>query len=284
MESLPFSIYKKTDLLNRIGKLQQFRPQQLSMLFIKQGNTLFKVNGIENMFQPNDIVFISPRNVYELIQVSEDSDLYLVDISLKTYKKLRLKFNRFEMYRTVNFQQRNSVSVPKEDFSRTMVPLLDVFYYQAQEKTDTRYNNEILTQLFGALIYTIVTQVETALYTRLTDISSRKKELVFNFLESASHVYTDEKELKYYSDKLNVSIKYLSICVKEITGFPPTYILKQLVLKEACNRLADENDKIANIADDLKFADLHSFSKFFKKLSGVSPSQFRKEIKNVQTI
>jgi AraC-like DNA-binding protein len=284
MESLPFSIYLKTDLLNRIGKLQQFRPQQPSILFIKQGNVLFKINGIENACQPDDIVFISPRNVYELIQVSEDTDLYLIDIHLKTYKKLRLKFNRFEIYRTVNFQQRNSVSVPKEDFARTMVPLLDLLYYRIQEKKNTRYNNELLTQLFGALIYAIVTQVDTALYARFTEVNSRKQQLVFNFLESASRFYTDERELKYYSDKLNVSIKYLSICVKEITGFPPTYILQQLVLKEACNRLADENDKIANIADDLKFADLHSFSKFFRKVSGVSPSQFRKEIKNVQTI
>ncbi|WP_281631570.1 helix-turn-helix domain-containing protein [Flavobacterium luteolum] len=281
---LAYSIYQKEDLINRIASLKLFRPQFPSLLFIKAGTITFKVNKQLNTYSKNDVAFIMPRNVYEFIEISSDSYLYLIDINVKTYKKLRFKFNRFEMYRAVNFQQRNSISVHSEDFTSSMLPLLDILYYYKQEKEHAVYNNEIVTQLFTSLIYMVVSHVDKALNSSATELSVRKKQLVFDFLELATKNFNEHRELKYYSDLLNVSIKYLSICNKEVTGFPPTYILKQLILREAYNRLADENEKIANISDDLKFSDLASFSKFFKKNSGVSPYQFRKEIKSAEII
>lgn len=275
MKSLPFSIYKQSDLIHRAWK---FRPKQPTLLFIKQGNMTFRVNDAECIYQTNDIVFLSDRNMYEVVLTSENTSIYQLDINLIAYKKLNFRFNRFEMYRAVYLEPRNRIPVSAENFKNSILPLLDLIYYQTTKKRDIHYGKEILSKLFGALIYTIVSQGDKMIYGEFEDISSRKKQLAFKFLEIATNDFSNDKELKYYSDKLNISIKYLSICVKEVIGFPPTYILTQLVLKEACNRLADDYDTIANIAYDLKFADLHSFSKFFKKHNGISPSQFRKEI------
>jgi AraC family transcriptional activator of pobA len=284
MAPLAYSIYQKTDFINRLGDLKQFRPQFPSLLFIKKGTITFNVNKIQNTYHANEVAFIMPRNLYDFIAVSPDNDLYLITINIKAYKKLRFKFNRFEIYRAVNFQQRNSIAVLPKDFTNTMLPLLDILYYYKSENKAAAYNSEIVTQLFTALMYTIVNYLESIFSLRIAELSVRKKQLVFDFLELATQQYKQNRELKCYSAQLNVSIKYLSVCVKEVTGFPPTYVLKELILKEAYNRLADENEKIANISDDLKFADLSSFSKFFKKNSGISPYQFRKEIKYVNIL
>lgn len=275
---LPFQLKNTDEFIRDIENIGRFRPKQSTILFVLEGAIIFDVNFQEQKFQAGDIVFMVSKSIYKYLKIEGGTNLYLLDFNLDAYRKIRAGFNRFEIYRALYFKQLHCLHLSNIELKNTLSPLLNMLYYQSKKATDLGASNEVAIHLFKTLI-----QVVSEEFSRLESVhenqnNTRRNKLVFSFLELATNNCIEEKELRYYANKLNVSIKYLSICVKEEIGFSPSYILDQLLLREARIKLVDENDTITNIADYLGFSDLHSFSKFFKKNSGVSPYAFRKEI------
>jgi transcriptional regulator GlxA family with amidase domain len=66
---------------------------------------------------------------------------------------------------------------------------------------------------------------------------------------------------------------------KNEVGIPPKKYLSNLKINKAKELLAESDDPINLIASSVGFSDALSFSKFFRKELGISPSQYRKEHK-----
>ncbi|MCB4235521.1 helix-turn-helix domain-containing protein [Kaistella anthropi] len=104
-----------------------------------------------------------------------------------------------------------------------------------------------------------------------------------NFSVFSTLHFKNEKELKFYADKLYITVKYLSNTVREITKVPPTYFITDSIINEAKINLLDNNTSIKEIANQLGFADQYTFGKFFKKHTGLSPKHYRLENTLIQS-
>ncbi|MBQ7180477.1 MAG: helix-turn-helix transcriptional regulator, partial [Bacteroidaceae bacterium] len=80
----------------------------------------------------------------------------------------------------------------------------------------------------------------------------------------------------FYADRLHITPVYLSRVVRQVTGRTVIDYINQMLLMEASFLLQTSQLSITQIADRLHFADTPSFSKFFLRLKGVSPKEFRK--------
>ena len=69
---------------------------------------------------------------------------------------------------------------------------------------------------------------------------------------------------------------YFSACFKRATGETPIQFIHRRRIDEARGRLTQTNDKLEAIAYDLGYTDAFHFSKTFKKVTGISPSTYRK--------
>jgi len=69
---------------------------------------------------------------------------------------------------------------------------------------------------------------------------------------------------------------YLSRVVRQVTGPTVVDYINQMLLMEASFLLQTSPLSITQIADRLHFADTPSFSKFFSRLKGMSPKEYRK--------
>lgn len=74
---------------------------------------------------------------------------------------------------------------------------------------------------------------------------------------------------------LNITPLYLNEIVKEITGFPASYWIQQETILEARRLLYYTDLDIKQIAYRLGYDDHAYFSRFFKKSTGNTASQFR---------
>ena len=84
------------------------------------------------------------------------------------------------------------------------------------------------------------------------------------------------RDASFYASQLNTSYKTLySLCKKAVQQTPKQIIDAHTIL-EAKRRLVIDNTGIGQIAYDLGFNDETNFSKYFKKKTLLSPSQFRK--------
>ena len=78
------------------------------------------------------------------------------------------------------------------------------------------------------------------------------------------------------SDKLFISPKYLSLLVKEATGRSAANWIDEYVIMEAKNMLRFSGRNIQQVTYDLNFPNQSSFGKYFKHLTGMSPTQYQR--------
>lgn len=79
----------------------------------------------------------------------------------------------------------------------------------------------------------------------------------------------------FLASQLNLSPKYLSDCLKHITGQTTQQIIHEKLIEYAKEILTTTDHSISEIAHELGFEHSQSFSKLFKIKSGVSPLEFR---------
>lgn len=106
--------------------------------------------------------------------------------------------------------------------------------------------------------------------------SARSQAMVDRFVRLVTEHHLKEHYLAFYARELEITPKYLSKLVREVTGrSAPDWIDSFLVL-EAKNMLKYSDMAIKEIVFKLHFPDQSSFYKFFKLHTGMIPSEYRK--------
>lgn len=87
-----------------------------------------------------------------------------------------------------------------------------------------------------------------------------------------------EREVGYYADRLCVSPKYLSEIVKKGSGWPASYWINGYATQEVVALLKKPDMTLAEISERLGFYNPAHFSRFVKKMLGMSPSEYRQKL------
>jgi len=99
--------------------------------------------------------------------------------------------------------------------------------------------------------------------------------LTSDFLAMAEREYRQSRQLGYYAARLGRSTKYLSRRIKEETGHNATDWIDRCVIMDAQAQLASTRKTILEISDSLGFPSQSFFGKYFKRVTGMSPKEFR---------
>ncbi|WP_316804453.1 AraC family transcriptional regulator [Pedobacter nototheniae] len=83
-------------------------------------------------------------------------------------------------------------------------------------------------------------------------------------------------EINQIASELFVSHKHLTDTVRKETGNHPCYFYDLKIIEQAKQMLSDTGESVSGIARTLTY-DPSNFSKFFKKITGQTPGQFRAE-------
>lgn len=82
-------------------------------------------------------------------------------------------------------------------------------------------------------------------------------------------------DVAFYAARLNVSGAYLGQVCRRVAGRSPKGIIDDCLLQEARRLLTGTTQTIQQIASTLGFSSQAHLSRFFKKIEGVSPSEYR---------
>lgn len=88
-------------------------------------------------------------------------------------------------------------------------------------------------------------------------------------------------EVQDMADRLFVHPVHLSNTIKEATGKSPCDIYEEKLMEIAKDMLKNSTKRIADIAVHLTY-DPSNFTKFFKKMEGITPKQYRLKNLNAQ--
>lgn len=105
--------------------------------------------------------------------------------------------------------------------------------------------------------------------------SYRVRELFNRFMVLLERDYKISRDVNYYAAQMNISSKYLTNIVSQVTGHTPKTIIDQYVILQLKMHLKRTTQSIKEMAWEFHFADVSFFCRYFKKHTGLTPQQIR---------
>lgn len=105
--------------------------------------------------------------------------------------------------------------------------------------------------------------------------SYRVRELFNHFMMLLERDYKISRDVNYYAAQMNISSKYLTNIVSQVTGHTPKTIIDQYVILQLKMHLKRTTQSIKEMAWEFHFADVSFFCRYFKKHTGLTPQQIR---------
>jgi len=86
------------------------------------------------------------------------------------------------------------------------------------------------------------------------------------------------REVKFYSNKLNITPKYLNHLSKTHSGITASEWIQRHTKERIILLLQNKKFNISEIADEMDFSSRSFFTRYVKKLLGVTPGEFRQRL------
>lgn len=112
--------------------------------------------------------------------------------------------------------------------------------------------------------------------TRESNLQGRSSELYNQFISQVNNFCRTYSDVHFYADQLNVSSRYLAQVTRRISGKTPKAIIDEYIVKEIERELSTTTHTVQEIANTFGFSSQAHLTKFFKKMRGLTPSEYRK--------
>ena len=183
--------------------------------------------------------------------------------------------------------------------------LLDAFYFLSGKNTG-KVSLDFKSSLVVSLIYKLLYQVnsDTAIQhvaTELQRISfnlflyelrciygyfvsdyrlnfTRNENLTIQFLNILAIHFKEQHNVSFYAGALYVTAGHLNKAVKQTAGKSIKRIIEEALIIEAKNALEEQQITIKLLSEELGYNSSSTFSTFFKKQVGISPTGYRNSL------
>ncbi|WP_059046379.1 helix-turn-helix transcriptional regulator [Streptomyces acidiscabies] len=95
------------------------------------------------------------------------------------------------------------------------------------------------------------------------------------FREALEETYTTDHRVDQYATRLGYTVRTLTRACQSVTGRTAKQVIDDRIALQAQRLLAHTEQPIATIAHSLGFGETTNFSKFFARMTGVVPGDFR---------
>lgn len=237
-------------------------------IFVNKGICSAEINLINYQIEAPALIIIEDTQIMLPKSVSDDFEASVMVISHRYRDNLLLFMSNMPLYPLMS--RHPVVTIPKE-----IVPDVDRFFNAITsalaDKSNPYYPQVLLFELATFMFKSIYKCFEPY----KDEILSNQGRMSDQFLQLAQQNFRKERFLEFYANKLEVSPKHLSRTVKSQTGFSAVEWIERLVILEAKVLLKSSNLNIQQISDELNFPSQSFFGKYFKKITGMSPKEFR---------
>ena len=268
-----FAIGSNADIDNSILSLYTQYPCRLKaeIFVLCMGGTLeATINLSDYTIRENDFITLSPGSIIQINKIEGDLKLYFMVFSSKFIEGISKTKSIIDLiYITKNHP---ILSLPKEFaciYEEFFTLMMKVYY-----KEHSPYNPEILKCMLLSILYRLSDMYHERPIRSETALS-RSEEICKTFSHLVIQHYTTERNILYYAKQMNITPTHLSNTVKHVTGKTVMDIISEVVIVDAKAQLKSTNIPIHEISDSLNFPNVSFFGKYFKRLTGMSPQQYR---------
>ena len=215
------------------------------------------------------LITILPGHIMQYKSISDDFEgLFLVMSQKFTDSLMPNAADRLPLHLSV----RDNPATPLDDEAlQGMISYFEMLKRVIQVK-DHPYRIEVARHLTLAFFYGAGAYLH-----KLNDNKKRThhETVVEKFLTLVQTHFKEQRGLEFYADKLCITAKHLSKVIKATSNKPANDWIDEHVVLEAKALLKSTNMTVEQISDVLNFPSQSFFGKYFKRVTGMSPRDYK---------
>ena len=264
-------------ILADLGKLAHYqepvRCNHTIIILCRKGEISIEINYVTYRFKENGLLVLKPLDIVMLKDGSDDFDCtaLMLPVSSLTPIMQDININDYKLLsqEPVIYHNDEYLQYVKQVFS-LLACAKNIVDYAGFEK--------IAEKQVAALFY-----MQYHYNNRCNEYGnksikepySRKKELFRKFIMGIIGSHTVSREVLFYANELGVSSGYLNEVCKEVSDHSAKEIIDSAVTARLKYELSYTTKSIQELADEYNFPSQSYFSRYYKRMTGVTPSEFR---------
>ena len=230
-------------------------------------------NGREVHFTKDDLIIYTPGMMVSVIDISDDCrGICLVADKDFVFESPTMRDAIRAAYLPAVELREPRLTLAEEDNLHLMELMRIIRRYLLS--ADHPFRSECLRTTYGLFLLELNAIQERTICNRR--FPKRIEELFFDFLRLVPIHFAEHHDVAFYSSGLCITPRYLSQIVRDISGRTVVDHINQMLLMEASYLLQQTSLPIADIAVRLHFSETASFTRFFTRMKGITPSEYRK--------
>ena len=245
---------------------------------VLQGSLNLRVNGLDIVLRPNDFLSVMPCATLEVL---ESRCIF--------FSHAAQAHTIFDLYETVNFDipmQKRAFSLRMYHFTASQIEHFKAIYLMLKRemlRPDYPVKEHSLRAITKLNLVALLESTSAAPLTNVTPyLMTNPRKLFEQFIDLLDAYYTHERSVQFYSKRLGVSAKYLSMITQSIVGKSASVVISQYVAFRVKQLLYRGQLNVKQIGELLNFPTQSFFGRYFKRIVGSSPRQYMKE--NCRTV
>ena len=239
---------------------QPYRLTEGRVVYFRAGTLRLRINLRELEFKAGDFLVVSPGTVFEFAMLAFSNSL------MESWQKEEL----LQVYLQGRLFLHLSLT---EQESRRMEQIFALLWEVVHDRPFPKESVQSLISL--------VFHQTDSFRGRGLEADKQKRtrqEEVFNrFLELVNKYAIHERNCTFYADRLCLTSRYLSTLVRQASGRTVMNWVNEAVVQEAKLMLRHTDKLVYQIADELNFPNASFFCKYFRRMTGMTPNDYRQE-------
>jgi len=252
------------------------RSDHFSVALVVKGEVAIKYNLIDYILPKNSLFIITPQVIHQFAKTLDDHYIIVMGFSRDFIGQAHLSEKHINAFDFFSSQSKPHFVLSDKE-AELMENLLLLLKEKGRADEEHPFKNEIIYHAFNLFIYEMAAIAKKHRPNENVKLT-RKEDILISFIKMLALHFKEERGVQFYADALFITPKHLSKTLKEITNKSCSELIDEMVITEAKILLDDLGQSVAAVAQQLHFSDQFFFSKFFKRHTGITPSQYKMQL------
>ena len=252
----------------------------LSLCLIKEGSLTMEIDTKPYRLEKDSLAVFGASSVIRV--AATDSPTMVCDflfVSTQFIQDINFDLNAINLHSLVENRPSPIMPVSHQE-ADTICTFLKLLYINARDNSELIFAKNVGRSLLQALLYQLLqlrsNHEKSPAMIEGENAPNRQLQYVHEFMRLLQIHHSAQRSIAFYAKRLCISSKYLSHLVKDATGRSASDWIAEVVVQEAKNMLRFSNKNVQQVAYALNFSTQSSFGKYFKHVTGISPSEYQK--------
>ena len=235
---------------------------------IVSGEADINFNLQDRHLKAGTLVYIGPGTIIQPKHLS--ADLRIFGIGL--FADFPMPFAQGQMLSAFNGHVRDfQLHVNKDNIS-TAHQIMDSIWHIVH--ADDNYHRPTVTALVAALMhhYDHLFHLQ---YDQQASSRSREQTIFNRFIQLVTQHCAEHHQISYYAQRMCLTERYLSTIIRQASGSTAKDWIDRALINRIKVELRHTDKSAAQIAEEMHFANPSFFSKYFRRLTGMTPKEYK---------